>query len=102
YKAENAGKLFVQVDARNTSQICSRCGTIVPKTLNDRIHDCPHCGLFMGRDHNASLVILERGSRKVRSERPELTLVDRRPLPGPASPWQAVWLKQEAPPERSG
>jgi putative transposase len=102
YKAENAGKLFFQVDARNTSQICSRCGVIVPKTLKERVHDCPNCGLVLGRDHNASLVILERGLRKVRSERPELTLVDRRPLPGPSSPGQAVWLKQEASPEKAG
>jgi hypothetical protein len=35
-------------------------------------------------------VILDRGLRKVRSERPELTLVDRQPLPGPASPGQAI------------
>ena len=27
YKADNAGKLFVQVDSRHTSQICLRCGT---------------------------------------------------------------------------
>jgi len=86
YKAENAGKLFVQVDARNTSQICSRCATIVPKTLKDRVHDCPECGLVIGRDHNASLVILERGLRKVRSERPELMLVYRPPLPGHTDP----------------
>lgn len=101
YKAENAGKLFIQVDARNTSQICSRCGVIVPKTLRDHVHNCPNCGLVMGRDHNASLVILERGLKKVRSERPELMLVDRGPLPGPESPGQAVWLKQEAPPKRA-
>jgi putative transposase len=86
YKAEITGKLFVQVDARNTSQICSRCATIVPKTLKDRVHDCPECGLVIGRDHNASLVILERGLRKVRSERPELMLVYRPPLPGHTDP----------------
>lgn len=90
YKAENAGKLFVQVDARNTSQICSQCGTLVPKTLKNRVHDCPQCNAVLGRDHNAALVILDRGLRKVRSERPELTLVDRQPLPGPASPGQAI------------
>jgi putative transposase len=96
YKAENAGKLFVQVDARNTSQICSQCGTLVPKTLKNRVHDCPQCNAVLGRDHNAALVILDRGLRKVRSERPELTLVNRKPLPGSASPGHAIWLKQEA------
>ncbi len=80
YKAENAGMLFVQVDPRNTSQLCSQCGATVPKTLRFRVHDCPECGFVTGRDHNASLVILDRGLQKVRSERPELMLVDIRPL----------------------
>ena len=96
YKAENAGKLFVQVDPRNTSQMCSGCGEPVPKSLSDRRHDCPFCGLSLSRDHNASINILQRGIEKVRSERPELTLVDIRPLRH-QSMAQAGWLKQEAP-----
>jgi len=79
YKAESAGKLFVQVDARGTSQTCPACGRVEAKTLSQRIHDCP-CGFSASRDHTSSLVILDRGLRKVRSERPELTLVDTRPL----------------------
>ena len=102
YKAENAGKLFVQVDPRNTSIDCSGCGKQVPKSLKEREHRCPHCGLVLSRDHNASINILQKGIEKVRSERPELTLVDIRPLRGPASLAQAGWLKQEAPPERAG
>ena len=102
YKAENAGKRFVQVDPRNTSIDCSGCGEPVPKTLKDREHCCPYCGLSLSRDHNASINILERGLKKVRSERPELTLVDIRPLRGPVSLAQAGWLKQEAPPARAG
>jgi putative transposase len=79
YKAENAGKLFVQVDARGTSQACPTCGRVEKKFLNQRTHDCP-CGFHTSRDHAASLVILDKGLEKVRSERPELTLVDREPL----------------------
>jgi putative transposase len=101
YKAERAGKLFVQVDARGTSQTCPSCGRIEKKLLNQRVHDCP-CGFHTSRDHAASLVILQRGLRKVRSERPELTLVDMRPLQLPASSLQVAWLKQEAPPARRG
>ena len=101
YKAESAGKLFVQVDARGTSQTCPACGRVEAKLLNQRTHDRP-CGFSGSRDHASSLVILERGTRKVRSERPELTLVDRRPLQLPASSLQAAWLKQEAPLERAG
>ncbi len=102
YKAENAGKLFVQVDPRNTSQMCSGCGTMVPKALSQRVHDCPACGLVLGRDHNSSLVILERGLLKVRSERPELTLLDIRPLQPSVNGLQVGWMKKEAPPERAG
>jgi len=58
YKAERAGARFIAVDPRNTSQSCSGCGEKVPKSLKMRIHSCPHCGLVMDRDHNASLNIL--------------------------------------------
>ena len=98
YKAENAGKLFVQVDPRNTSIDCSGCGKPVPKSLSDRRHDCPNCGLSLSRDHNASINILNKGIEKVRSERPELTLVDIRPLRHQAIA-QVGWLEQETPAE---
>ncbi len=97
YKAENAGKLFVQVDPRNTSQMCSGCGKLVPKTLGDRRHDCPFCGLSLSRDHNASINILHRGIEKVGQELPELacghwTATSLRMM-------QVEWLKQDAPSE---
>ena len=64
-KAESAGKRAVGVDPRGTTQDCSGCGTCVPKGLGDRIHSCPHCGLVLGRDHNAAINILNRGMRLV-------------------------------------
>ncbi len=62
-KAAKAGKIVELVDARYTSQKCSQCGIIVPKTLADRIHLCPNCGLEMDRDLNASLNIRTLGLR---------------------------------------
>ncbi|KWT70784.1 Mobile element protein [Hyphomicrobium sulfonivorans] len=59
YKAERAGSTFITVNPRNTSQRCSGCGEIVPKTLAVRTHSCPSCGLVIDRDHNASLNILQ-------------------------------------------
>jgi putative transposase len=41
YKAENAGHVVVSVDPRNTSKQCSRCGTMVEKSLSVRVHTCP-------------------------------------------------------------
>jgi len=60
-KAEEAGSKVVLVDPRNTSQQCSRCGMIVAKTLSDRVHSCPHCGLVMDRDQNAAINIMRLG-----------------------------------------
>lgn len=60
YKVECTGGQLVAVDARYTSQDCSRCGERVPKLLSERVHSCPICGLVLGRDHNAALNILHR------------------------------------------
>lgn len=56
-KAESAGKTIRLVDPRKTSQWCSRCRAIVPKTLAERVHRCQHCGLVLDRDHNAAINI---------------------------------------------
>jgi len=61
YKAESAGSIVVLVDPRNTSQLCSRCGLKVTKSLSDRVHECPQCGLIMDRDENAAINILRLG-----------------------------------------
>lgn len=59
-KAESAGKHYVEVDPRYTSQLCSACGRIEKKELGERRHCCP-CGFSASRDHNAALNILMRG-----------------------------------------
>jgi putative transposase len=63
YKAEEAGRQVIKVNPRNTSQICSVCGAVVPKTLSVRIHRCPFCGVILDRDYNASLNIKALGQR---------------------------------------
>jgi len=63
YKAESAGAWAVPVRPHGTTVRCSRCGTNVPKTLAERRHECPHCGLSLGRDQNAALNILALGIR---------------------------------------
>ena len=61
YKAENAGRVVVLVEPRNTSQRCSGCGEMVEKSLDIRVHECPVCGLVMDRDQNAAINILRLG-----------------------------------------
>ncbi|MEN3056262.1 MAG: transposase [Candidatus Methanosuratincola petrocarbonis] len=65
YKAESAGSMVVLVDPRNTSKMCSRCGILVEKSLSDRVHNCPHCGLSLDRDLNAAINILRLGLQSV-------------------------------------
>lgn len=61
YKAESAGRVFVKVDPRGTSQTCI-CGAEVRKALKDRWHLCLNCGLSADRDHVSAQVILSRAS----------------------------------------
>jgi putative transposase len=84
YKAEYAGKVVSLVNAYNTTQLCSRCGEMVKKTLAIRVHNCPVCGLTLDRDHNAAINILS----KVGQVMPELT---------PVKMFVGTSAKQEAP-----
>lgn len=60
-KAESAGRQIVRVNPNGTTQRCSRCRTTVPKTLSQRWHACPACGLSLSRDENAAREILRLG-----------------------------------------
>jgi putative transposase len=59
YKAESASRQEVNVNPAYTSQNCSGCGQRVPKTLKERVHVCPCCGLVLDRDVNAARNILK-------------------------------------------
>jgi putative transposase len=64
YKVAETGGWMKLVNPKGT-QICSRCGKEVRKSLSVRIHKCPSCGLVMDRDENAAINILKRGIEKV-------------------------------------
>lgn len=51
----------IDIEPRNTTIDCFKCGHKIPKTLAIRIHQCDQCGITIDRDHNASLNILKRG-----------------------------------------
>jgi putative transposase len=48
----------VPISPRFTTQDCSGCGYRVQKSLSQRTHVCPQCGLILDRDWNAALNIL--------------------------------------------
>jgi putative transposase len=95
YKAESAGGQLIRVNPRNTTQECFRCRQQVKKTLSERIHVCPHCGLVMSRDHNAALNILARG-RGIGQELPKFRSVEDKASSQPQLVEQAYPAKQEA------
>ena len=60
YKAVEAGTRLHVSNTRQLkpSQRCAACWEIVPKTLAQRVHECPHCGHTAPRDQNAASVVL--------------------------------------------
>ena len=68
YMAKLSEGVMVLVDPKYTSQLCSWCGEIVPKTLDVRVHMCPYCGLVLDRDVNAARNILRKGIGMVRAD----------------------------------
>jgi len=61
YKAENAGCLVVKVNPRNTSKMCSSCGSLQDMPLYKREYKCENCGMVLDRDHNSAINILKLG-----------------------------------------
>jgi putative transposase len=54
------GRITIAVNPAYTTQECSNCGEVVKKSLSTRTHTC-QCGCEMDRDHNAAIIILNRG-----------------------------------------
>jgi len=61
YKMKILGRHFIQVPPHYTSQKCSECGALVPKSLSVRTHICPECGFTGNRDWNAAKNIIKLG-----------------------------------------
>ena len=62
-KASSAGREIILVPPKDTSQLCSKCGSMVKKDLSVRTHACPHCGYAEDRDVNASRNVFQRALR---------------------------------------
>lgn len=66
-KAACAGSRVLFVSPKYTSQMCSGCGAIVKKGLEERWHECA-CGCSLDRDYNAAINILRLGLQVVERE----------------------------------
>jgi len=68
-KAAEAGRTLLKVSPKYTSQVCSTCGTVRKKTLEERWHSC-ECGTEMDRDVNAAINILALGKKALARKEP--------------------------------
>jgi putative transposase len=59
-KAESAGCLVVKVNPKNTTRMCSKCGSLQEMPLHVRQYNCYDCGLSLDRDHNSAINILKK------------------------------------------
>lgn len=62
YKAESLGKQVILVDARYTSQKCSRCGHVYKGNRDGSDFQCRHCGFKLHADLNAARNIAQAGT----------------------------------------
>ncbi len=66
YKAKRNGKMLAKIDPAYTSKTCHRCNHInYNLTVNDRIFNCPSCGLVMDRDEQSSINIHNIGMKSL-------------------------------------
>ena len=82
YYAKVFSTWTIAVAPHYTSQDCSVCGTRVKKSLSTRTHKCPKCGTVMHRDHNAAIMILNKGLKSTVGHTESLKLEEFDPLAG--------------------
>ena len=63
WTAIKRNKTFILIDPKNTTQMCSTCGTISDKkiVLGQEEWTCPNCGTYHIRDINAAINIKNKG-----------------------------------------
>jgi len=61
FKAESAGIEYVEVNPKNTSKMCCKCGKLQDMPTNIRLYKCNSCNNIIDRDYNASINILAKG-----------------------------------------
>jgi putative transposase len=66
-KAASAGHQVVRVNPRFTTQACSKCGTLIQKSLSVRTHICISCGYVADRDVNAAKNICSRRGHRLQT-----------------------------------
>lgn len=66
YKCKIKGTYFIEVNPRNTSQTCPKCGIVVRKELKEDHHNCKECGYKTTRDRAAAEIMRQRAIEKIK------------------------------------
>jgi putative transposase len=70
YKAEEAGRMIIKDNPKQTTQKCHVCGYINKElTLKDREWDCPKCETHHDRDRNAAYNLRDDGIKYLEKQR---------------------------------
>ena len=83
-KVVEASRILIRVDRRGSSQECPECGARAPKTLRERVHRCPACGLTQDRDVAAAQVIAARAAAQLKGS--DESRVEDAPTGAPRTP----------------
>ena len=84
HRIENTAKRYglkvVKVSARDTSRICSRCGSKTSNNTSTRVGTCISCGFSLDRDVSASREIALRAASNTRNRERMRSLLRQRAL----------------------
>ena len=68
YKLKERGKMLIKINRYYPStKKCSSCGKIKNMNLDERIYECPSCGLKIDRDLNAAINIKKEGETSLKN-----------------------------------
>jgi len=68
YKAMHNERLFVKIDPKNTSKMCSSCKKLNKISLKTREYICEYCHFKINRDYNSSINIENLGLEYILNE----------------------------------
>lgn len=63
HEVQERGGTVQRMDPQYTTQTCSECGAVEPKTPTSRVHRCPECGYTVWRTVNSARNLLTFGQR---------------------------------------
>lgn len=75
YKSEQKHRIYLKIDRFfPSSKLCHKCGfKYKGLKLEERFWTCPNCGIYLDRDENAAINILNEGLKILNTKYPDGT-----------------------------